>query len=93
MRMSPPHKLIRRPVVRVLARPQKKAVNLSINRELLDRARKCEINLSNVLEDALEQKLQQQASERWMTDNRAAIEVYNEEVETRGIFSDNVRTF
>ena len=91
--MHRPHKLSRNAVAGILPRPQKKAVNLSINRELLDRARTGDINLSNVLEDALEQKLRQQTRELWLIENRAAIEAYNEQVETQGIFADGSRTF
>jgi len=80
-------------MARGLARPQKKAVNLSINRELLDRARIGDMNLSSILEDALELKLRQQARDLWLTENRAAIDAYNEQVETQGIFSDGLRTF
>jgi antitoxin CcdA len=93
MRMNRPHKLSRSAVDGVLSRPQKKAVNLSISRDLLDRARVGDINLSNILEDALEQKLRQQARELWLTENRAAIEAYNEQVEIQGIFADGLRTF
>lgn len=77
----------------VLPRPQKKAVNVSISRELLVRARTGHINLSNILENALEQKLRQQSRELWLAENRAAIDAYNEQVEAHGIFSDGLRTF
>jgi antitoxin CcdA len=93
MRLSRPHKLNRSAAGGLLSRPRKKAVNVSINRELLDRARTGDINLSTILEDALEQKLRQQARELWLTENRAAIDAYNEQVETQGIFSDGLRTF
>jgi antitoxin CcdA len=93
MRMNRPHKLSRSADGGVLSRPQKKAVNLSINRDLLDRARTGDINLSIILEDALEQKLRQQTRELWLTENRAAIEAYNEQVETQGVFADGLRTF
>jgi antitoxin CcdA len=93
MRMNRPHKLSRSAVGGVIPRSQKKAVNLSINRELLDQARSGDINLSSILEDALEQKLRQQARELWLTENRAAVDAYNEQVETQGIFSDGLRTF
>jgi len=93
MRMNRPHKLSQHAADRATTRPQKKAVNLSINRELLNRARSGDLNLSNILEVALEQKLEQQARELWLTENRAGIEAYNEQVEKHGVFSDSLRTF
>ena len=74
-------------------RPQKRAVNVSINGDLLQRARTGGLNLSSILEAALEQKLRQQARERWLTENRAGVDAYNEQVEKHGVFSDGLRAF
>jgi len=78
---------------RVAPKPQKKAVNLSISRDLLNRARIVDLNLSSILEAALEQRLQEQAREQWLTENRAGIDAYNEQVEKHGVFSDGLRAF
>ena len=91
MRMSNPHKLRRIEIA--TSRRQKKAVNLSINRDLLDRARDGDLNLSSILEVALQRELQLRERERWLTENRAAMDVYNEHVEKDGVFSDGLRTF
>ena len=93
MRMDRAHTLSRNATGRTETRPQKQAVNLSINRELLNRARSGGLNLSNILEVALEQKLKQQARELWLAENRAGMEAYNEQVEKHGIFSDGLRAF
>ena len=93
MRMDRPHKMSRTVADGSTSRPQKKAVNLSINRELLNQARSGDLNLSSVLEAALEQKLRQLARERWLAENRVSIEAYNEQVEKHGVFSDGLRTF
>jgi antitoxin CcdA len=71
----------------------KKATNLSINADLLNRARELEINLSATLEQALVEVLKQRQRERWLTENRDAIAAYNDHVEKHGVFSDGVRTF
>lgn len=71
----------------------KRATNLSINADLLARARALEINLSATLECALVEALRQQQREDWLRKNRVAIDAYNEEVESRGVFSDGLRTF
>jgi post-segregation antitoxin (ccd killing protein) len=45
------------------------------------------------LERALVEALRQQQREVWLRKNRAAIAAYNEEVGSRGVFSDGLRSF
>ncbi len=71
----------------------KKATNLSINSDLLRKARELDINLSSALEQALERIVRRKLCERWLEENRAAIVTYNEHAEERGVFSDGVRRF
>ena len=71
----------------------KKATNLSINSDLLRKARELDINLSSALEQALEQIVKRRLCEQWLEENRAAIESYNEYVDQKGVFSDGVRGF
>jgi antitoxin CcdA len=71
----------------------KKATNLSINADLLNRARELDINLSAALEQALVEVLKQRQRERWLAENRGSIAAYNDHVEKHGAFSDGVRTF
>ena len=51
----------------------KKSANLSINSDLLMKAREQDINLSATLEQALAERLRQQQRECWLTDNHEAI--------------------
>ena len=71
----------------------KKAVNLSINAELLRKAREAGLNLSQTLERALHQATQEIERQRWLDENRDAIRAYNEHVERDGVFSDELRDF
>ena len=71
----------------------KRPTNLSINVDLLARARALDINLSATLERALVEALRQHQREVWLRKNRAAIAAYNEEVGSRGVFSDGLRSF
>jgi antitoxin CcdA len=71
----------------------KKAANLSINADLLNRARELDINLSATLEQALVEIVKQRQRERWLAENRDAIAAYNDHVEKHGAFSDGMRTF
>lgn len=68
----------------------KKATNVSIDRQLLETARACGINLSATLEEALAERIRAQ---QWLADNREAIASYNESVAERGVFSDGLRNF
>jgi antitoxin CcdA len=71
----------------------KKAVNVSIQSELLDAARAEQINLSAVLEAALTDQLRILRRDRWQTVNEAAIEAYNRDVAENGAFGDHARGF
>ena len=71
----------------------KKPTNLSINSDLLSKARKRKINLSATLERALAQQLRQTERENWKNENREAIEALNDLVEEHGLFSDSFREF
>jgi antitoxin CcdA len=71
----------------------KKATNLSINSDLLIKAKELDINLSAALEQALTQLLKKRQRDQWLTDNQEAIAAYNNEVERHGSFSDELRGF
>lgn len=66
----------------------KKAVNLTINSDLLRQAREMKINLSQSLEAKLEQLLREERARRWQEENREAIEAHNRYVEKYGLFND-----
>lgn len=71
----------------------KKATNLSINADLLSKARELDINLSATLEQALSEALKQRRRDRWLAENKAAMDAYNDHVEKHGVFSDGARSF
>lgn len=71
----------------------KKATNLSINSDLLIKAKELDINLSAALEQALTQLLKARHREQWLADNQEAIAAYNHEVERHGSFGDELRSF
>ena len=74
-------------------RAAKRAVNVSVSRELLDAARGHGINLSAMLERAIEDELRVRRRAEWLAANAGAIEAYNRDVETHGTFGDATRTF
>ena len=71
----------------------KKPTNVSINSDLLEKAKGLSINLSATLERALAEQLRIKQREQWLTENAAAIQAYNQFIETNGTFSDSVRKF
>lgn len=71
----------------------KKATNLSINSDLLSKAKELDINLSAALEQALAQLLKQRQQEQWLQKNREAIAAYNQDIEKHGSFGDALRSF
>ena len=71
----------------------KQATNLSINSDLLKRARNMNVNLSATLEKALEAKLAESEAEKWQRDNSNAIKAYNHAVAEHGCFGEEYRTF
>jgi antitoxin CcdA len=71
----------------------KKPTNLSLNSDLLSKARKQKINLSATLEHALESELRKTERENWLKDNKNAIDSLNKLVEQNGLFSDKYRRF
>ncbi len=72
---------------------RKRPTNLSINSDLLAKARALGVNLSRALEEALVDRLAQQRREVWIRENRAAIEAYNQRIEAEGSFGDRARLF
>ncbi|MCK5478464.1 MAG: type II toxin-antitoxin system CcdA family antitoxin [Methylococcales bacterium] len=69
----------------------KKPTNLSVNSDLLTKARSLKINLSATLESALEAQVRLSAREKWLNENKKAITSLNELVENNGLFSDSYR--
>lgn len=83
MRMGLPKELRRR----------KRATNLSVDERLLERARRLNLNLSQVFEAGLEAAIRRHEAEQWLRRNRAALEAYNDHVEKHGVFSEGLRSF
>jgi antitoxin CcdA len=71
----------------------KKSTNLSVNSDLLMKAKALDINLSATLEQALSEVLRKRAKELWLLENQDAIKAYNQHITEEGIFSDGLRLF
>ncbi|NIJ40754.1 antitoxin CcdA [Parvibaculum indicum] len=71
----------------------KKAVNLSVDADLLARAKEMKVNLSATLEEALRERARDEERRRWKEENREAIEAFNRRIERDGVWSDGLRRF
>lgn len=71
----------------------KKPTSLSVNSDLLKKAKELDTNLSAALEQTLVEQVRAKQRAGWLAENRAAIAAYNTLVEAHGSFGDNVRGF
>ena len=74
-------------------RPPRKAVNLSVDANLVAEARALDLNLSRTLEEALRTSVREEKARRWQEENAEAIRLSNEELEKNGLWSDEYRQF
>jgi antitoxin CcdA len=66
----------------------KRTVNLSIDGDLLDEARRINVDLSETLERKLRDVVKTAREQRWLQDNAEAIAQYNRRVAEEGLLSD-----
>lgn len=71
----------------------KKSANLSINSDLLNKAKELGINLSATLEYALAESVREKQRALWIAENKDAMDAYSRHVEENGVFSDSFRSF
>lgn len=71
----------------------KRPTNVTINSDLLAKAKELKINLSATLEAALSEMVNARQRELWKSQNKASIEAYNQLIEREGTFSDELRSF
>lgn len=72
---------------------RKQSVNLSVDVTLLRNAKALKLNLSRLLEERLAERVHEAGRERWLKENRAALDDYNRRIERTGVFSDGLRRF
>ena len=71
----------------------KKPTNLSLNSDLVKKAKEENINISFVVEAAIAEELKKRREENWKKNNKEAIENYNSLIDKIGLFSDGIRSF
>jgi antitoxin CcdA len=70
---------------------KKRAVNLFVDTELLDEAKRMRINLSELLEQRLRGIVRAEREKRWVAENQAALESINQFIDHRGLLASRLR--
>ena len=70
---------------------KKRAVNLFVDAELLDEARRLRINISDTLERRLRSIVRAEQEKRWLEENREAIGSINSFIERHGLLASKLR--
>jgi antitoxin CcdA len=71
--------------------PKKRAVNVFVDTELIDEARRMRINLSETLERRLRTIIKADQERRWLEENREAIASINAFIDTHGLLASRLR--
>ena len=66
----------------------KRAVNLSVDAEILAAAKAQGLNLSQVLEEELRQRTKETREKKWQEENREFVDSYNRLIERAGVFGE-----
>ena len=70
---------------------KKRAVNLFVDTELLDEARRLRINMSETLERRLRAIVRAEQERRWLEENREAIASINAFIDRHGLIASRLR--
>jgi antitoxin CcdA len=68
-------------------------VSLSLDVDLVAEARRLDLDLSRIAEEALRRHVRDEKVRRWQEENAGAIAWNNEHVEKNGVFGEEWRTF
>ncbi len=90
--LSPTHE-VRQSLAAYDTSAPKRPTNVSVNEDLLAKARDLGVNLSQTLEDGLKARVAEERRRRWLEDNKAAFAACNEHFEKYGLWSDGFRMF
>ncbi|MEA2019088.1 MAG: type II toxin-antitoxin system CcdA family antitoxin [Campylobacterota bacterium] len=72
---------------------RKKPTSLTINSDLLQKAKDLQINISSCLEKTLEKLVIEKQTIKWEEENKQSLSIYNKRIEKNGLFSDELRSF
>lgn len=81
------------PKVQKTNKNRRKPVNLSLPQDIVDQAKALGINVSQVAEIALSGEVRRVRETRWLEENADAIKEYNERVDEKGMYIEDLRRF
>lgn len=64
---------------------KRRAINLTINEEIVREAKALKLNTSKAAEAGIISDIKQARAEEWLRENKTAIQAYNEEIKERGL--------
>ncbi len=70
---------------------KKRAVNLFVDADLLDEAKRLGINVSDTLERRLRRIVRAEQEKRWLEENQEAFASINEFIDNHGLLSSRLR--
>jgi len=70
---------------------RKRAVNLFVDADLLDEAKRLDINISDTLDRRLRAIVKAEQEKRWLQENSAAIASINDFIEQHGLLASRLR--
>ena len=73
--------------------PARRATNVTVRPEYIAEARELGINISQASERGLREAIAEARAERWLEENREALDSYNRFVEQRGLPLEKLRLF
>ncbi len=71
----------------------RRATNISVRSDLIEEARKLNINISKACERGLEEQVRKSMREMWLEENREALDSWNKWVEENGLPLVHYRQF
>lgn len=72
---------------------QRKAINVSLDADLVDRAKALDINISQAIEPGLREIVREAEMQRWREENRGALESFSRYIEEHGAFGEEWRSW
>jgi antitoxin CcdA len=72
---------------------RRRPINLTLRADIVERAKRCGINVSQVAEQAVIVALREAERAAWQKENASAIEAQNERIEREGLYNEGLRRF
>jgi antitoxin CcdA len=72
---------------------RRRPINLTLRADIVERAKRCGINVSQVAEQAVIVALREAERAVWQKENARAVEAQNERIDRVGLYNEGLRRF